>query len=565
MFQEELSSFSPRMYPGSEGNLWAGKTPRRWQEEALAVAMNEIHNDDASVIRACTGAGKSLLQSELCARLHANLTDYVHDRILVTVPTQKLVDQMYHTMRERMPGKVGRYFANAKDMGRQIVILCHASISRLAKRLLAVNHYNIKYWIADECHQTNSKQFEWMERLEPTYRLGFTATPYLSTGRKDDVKAYLNRWKKEIYSYGINDAVRDGCIMHPTLLQSDMDDIEVNDAALHMIEAHTDRRWGAVNAISIEDADEFAAYARGRGFVAESYHSKLTERTQKSRMKRFVNGDIQFLVYVNMLSEGVDFPWLRWLCLRRPPPDNGLLNMRRYVQEVGRVLRPYRGKDKAIVIDLHSVLNAAHLDVNALFRAMDGDIEALEGKEEEEKEKKSRAERDSRTLLGSRLKSGNKLDFWFNLMIQKVWHLGCPECPEIPEGTTFIDEKMKEDLREAFRWLSETSKDEDLSMHHKFHWFNESDWNALRWIFVYFRDGELSVEQAHFFLYLVEMFKDHWWNPFYFKRMNMPSIRSLNRLSDGVFNVPNLEDVEFHMPHPKELGREKSKKVKENA
>jgi hypothetical protein len=61
-------------------------------------------------------------------------------------------------------------------------------------------------------------------------------------------------------------------------------------------------------------------------------------------------------VHCQLLTEGVDLPWLRWLALRRP-----VSSPVRLVQEVGRVLRAARGKAEAVLYDPHDCLGAVGL------------------------------------------------------------------------------------------------------------------------------------------------------------------------------------------------------------
>ena len=61
-------------------------------------------------------------------------------------------------------------------------------------------------------------------------------------------------------------------------------------------------------------------------------------------------GSLKCLVHVSLLAEGVDLPWLQWLCLRRPVGSRV-----RFVQEVGRVLRAHPGKEVAHIIDPHDL------------------------------------------------------------------------------------------------------------------------------------------------------------------------------------------------------------------
>lgn len=100
---------------------------------------------------------------------------------------------------------------------------------------------------------------------------------------------------------------------------------------------------------------------------AEPIHSKLHEKEQERLIKMLEGGKIDCLVHVSLLQEGVDFPWLMWLCLRRPVKSRV-----RFIQEVGRVLRSYKDKLKAIIYDPHDLFASFRLDYNAI---LSGDVD----------------------------------------------------------------------------------------------------------------------------------------------------------------------------------------------
>jgi hypothetical protein len=66
-----------------------------------------------------------------------------------------------------------------------------------------------------------------------------------------------------------------------------------------------------------------------------------------------------------MLQEGVDLPWLRWLCLRRPAASRV-----RFAQEVGRVLRAAPGKAEAVIFDPHDLFASHALSYEAVLSGM---------------------------------------------------------------------------------------------------------------------------------------------------------------------------------------------------
>jgi len=102
---------------------WSGRTPRRWQAEALPVALNAIRQKERGVVTAVMGAGKTSLTAEICASGRG--------RVLVTVPTQRLVTQTAATIEERIPGDVGEYWQDSKQADRRITVCCTASLPTL--------------------------------------------------------------------------------------------------------------------------------------------------------------------------------------------------------------------------------------------------------------------------------------------------------------------------------------------------------------------------------------------------------------------------------------------------
>jgi len=58
----------------------------------------------------------------------------------------------------------------------------------------------------------------------------------------------------------------------------------------------------------------------------------------------------------------VDYPWLRWLLMRRP-----VASRVRFTQEVGRVLRSARGQTEALLYDPHDLLGTLALSYEAVL------------------------------------------------------------------------------------------------------------------------------------------------------------------------------------------------------
>jgi superfamily II DNA or RNA helicase len=327
------------------------KTLRPWQAEALPRILENLH--ERPMVRAVMGSGKSILIAELC-RLRPD------DAILVTTPTVKLVEQLAETIAEWTGEPVGVYYTHAKAVER-ITVCCHASLPTFADQT-----FYCDIWIADEVHKTETEIFKnAIDTIAPLMRIGFTATPY-----RADKEENITLFDHLIYDYGAQDAIRDKVVVPLVVKHYEGEDTRLDDAAIAVI--RDAKGPGLVNAYNITDAENFAEYLALRGIAALSIHSKLPKNEQSARIEQLRTGAIRCLVHVDMLSEGVDLPWLRWLCARR------LVKSRvRFAQEVGRILRAAEGKTHATVYDLHDLFGALSLDYEACIGG-----EAVEDRDE---------------------------------------------------------------------------------------------------------------------------------------------------------------------------------------
>ena len=128
--------------------------------------------------------------------------------------------------------------------------------------------------------------------------------------------------------------------------------VDIDTACLAMIRDVMRSGPGLCNARDIVDAEAYAAILTANGIKAAAVHSRCNRADVTATMDRLKQGELACVVHVNMLAEGVDYPWLMWLCMRRPVQSRV-----RFCQEVGRVLRACDGKTKAILLDPHDLMN----------------------------------------------------------------------------------------------------------------------------------------------------------------------------------------------------------------
>lgn len=358
---------------------WQGapKPPRRWQAEALPIIIEALRRKERGIVSAVMGSGKSILQAELAWMALERLGDRA---IVISAPRQALVRQLHATIAARCGAhRVGMFYGAVKQPERPIIVTCNPSTPKLREVLGA---RKVALFIPDEAHGTEGAVLkEAIPAIEPACLVGFTATPYRSIPSQT-----VSLFDSIIYRYTLADGLADGVLvpMRHVRYEGTIQPDEVDVECLIMMERHGDGP-GIVSARSIPDAEAYAAWLTEHGFKAEPIHSKQKDRERLLKLQNLERGRIRCLVHVSLLAEGVDMPWLRWLCLRRPVQARV-----RFLQEVGRVLRVHPGKSEGIILDPHLLLGVHGLTTaEAIGKALEeaAEVEAAEpgaGKREEE-------------------------------------------------------------------------------------------------------------------------------------------------------------------------------------
>lgn len=330
--------------------VWRGVTPRDWQRAALPAILASVDRSERGVVSAVMGSGKSVLISEVLLQRPAP-AGCVN---VVSTPTQRLTEQLHATFASRGLD-AGMYYASAKDV-RPVTVVCQASLPQLSAELQE-SGTRVHLWIADEAHRTEADTIlASVGLLQPAAAVGFTATPFRSS-KTESISAF----DRVLHEYTAADAFRDRVIVKPELVLYEGQEAPLDDVCVRMVQAYVGEGPGLVNARSITDAEAFALLLRKHNVAAKAVHSGLGSAEVAVRIEELRKGELDALVHVDMLTEGVDLPWLRWLCMRRQ-----VGSAVRFCQEVGRVLRAAPGKDRAFLLDPNDLFDAFGLTYEAV-------------------------------------------------------------------------------------------------------------------------------------------------------------------------------------------------------
>lgn len=307
---------------------------RRWQAEALAVVEPRVKPGFAGVMSVCTRAGKSIFMAALVERLPITID-------IVTSRTRLVDDLVEVCGSDGCP--VGRFDGRRKEEGR-VRITTYQSLA------LALEVRQPAMVICDEAHHTGSPGVVELLKAVPI-RLGLTATAY-----RGNVRQTLPLFDEVVYSLSLAQAMDDGIIVPfrpwwPTGEPAEMG----AQASLEAAAAEVARRGGPgvcgpllVTAPDLGSAMGGAKWLRSQGWRAEATGSHLSRREQDALLGGLKARQLDALVFVDLLTEGVTVPCARGLILAAGLGRQGRV---RLAQTVGRVLGADEGKTEAIIFD----------------------------------------------------------------------------------------------------------------------------------------------------------------------------------------------------------------------
>jgi superfamily II DNA or RNA helicase len=329
---------------------WQGITPRKWQREALGIVQKNLEEGGPpGVVSAVMGSGKSVFLAEIARWWLLEGAKSMVARVVVLCPRLALVRQLSKTLERRLLAPVGQYCGHAKQIDHPVIVATNRSAGALAKALDEAGFLGREsapmLLIFDEVHTSEAELVrEAIGELNPSRRLGLSATPF--RGNKNE---RITAFEQEIYSYTLGDGIRDGVLV-PFRVVNATEEGDLDDVMVSMVRAMKGQGPGIINAPSITSAEEFAA--RLLPMRAAAIHSRLPLARRDLLVEQLRVGNLDCLVHVSLLAEGVDMPWLRWIGLRREVGSRV-----RFIQELGRVLRCHPGKTEACVLDPLNLLS----------------------------------------------------------------------------------------------------------------------------------------------------------------------------------------------------------------
>ncbi|MEW6423355.1 MAG: DEAD/DEAH box helicase family protein [Bacillota bacterium] len=324
---------------------------------------------EKGVVVAATGVGKTHL---------AAFDALSFNRVLFLAHREEIVSQAYNVFKILRPeSRLGFYTGERKDEGADIYFGTVQALSRW-ENLKKFSPSYFEYIVIDEFHHAAAESYrKVLEYFKPCFLLGLTATPY----RMDNKDIFSLCDDNVIYEISLKQAIerdlltpfRYYAIYDPT----DYDQVKMVNGR-YMVEdlerqlSHKERADLVLShyhklagqrtlgfCVSIKHAEYMAEYFAKHGVDSAAIHSGPPGNAQvldrHNGVEALEKGKIKVIFAVDIFNEGIDIPSVDTIMFLRPTESYVI-----FLQQLGRGLRKYTGKDYLTVIDFIGNYKRAH-------------------------------------------------------------------------------------------------------------------------------------------------------------------------------------------------------------
>jgi DNA phosphorothioation system restriction enzyme len=282
-----------------------------------------------------------------------------------------------------------------------LVTVNNTFASPLFQKLIAFDQKNILL-IADEVHNLGAKTYRRALPENIRFRLGLSATP-IRHGDEEGTKALEMYFGKTVFEFSLKDAIEQGHLCryyyHPVLAPLNSNEmIEYKDLSARiakayaiegadsdgpneglkklliararliarvesktvlleeLLEVRSDSAYNLIYCGDARDSDDrqvnkvLRLVGQHIGMRASKFTAEESALERRLLLERFTRGELQTLIAIRCLDEGVDVPRTETAYILASST-----NPRQYIQRRGRVLRRAPGKDTATIYDFIAV------------------------------------------------------------------------------------------------------------------------------------------------------------------------------------------------------------------
>ncbi|MBN2860136.1 MAG: DUF3427 domain-containing protein [Sphaerochaetaceae bacterium] len=375
--RSQRPSILPQETPEEETEYFNEKqiTANTMQREAL-VALERLREqgEKKAILISATGSGKTFLSA-------FDVRRYAPGKFLFIVHRERIARESMHKFRQIIGRSISASLLGGGNAYDPSAIYTFAMIQSLSRddTLHSFARDEFDYIVVDEVHRAGASSYEKvLDYFTPSFLLGMTATPERTDGYDiyrlfDHNIAYEIRLNQALeadllcpfHYYGISDLAIDEQQYEDLASFSRLDSDEQVKIIREAIDRYTVpgiRRRGLIFVSRNEFASSLSEKLNLTGLSTLALSGKDSDEIRNRAFDRLERGEIEHLIAVDILNEGIDIPSLNQIIMLRPTQSAII-----FVQQMGRGLRKARGKKFLTVIDFIGNYQNNYLIPIALF------------------------------------------------------------------------------------------------------------------------------------------------------------------------------------------------------
>jgi len=333
--------------------------PNKMQSVALQQ-LKDLRETGAKkgLIISATGTGKTYLSA-------FDVRNFAPKKMLFIVHREQILKKAMQDYRTILGGNEDDYgilSGNSKDVNAKYLFATIQTISR-DPYLHEFTKDQFDYVLIDEVHKAGADSYlKVINYFEPEFLLGMTATPERTDGFNiyelfDYNIAYEIRLQAALeedmlcpfHYFGVTDYEKDGELIDET---AQLKNLVSDERVKHIIEkinyyGHSgDRVKGLMFCSSKDEAGNLSKAFNEAGLKTTVLTGDNTQEEREEAIKKLENGELQYILTVDIFNEGIDIPFLNQIVMLRQTQSSII-----FIQQLGRGLRKHNSKDYVSIID----------------------------------------------------------------------------------------------------------------------------------------------------------------------------------------------------------------------